>query len=581
MRLIFFLVFTIFIFGCKKTSKPDIQELDKRIELTKNRLLYGSCPSFDNQFILADIIQSPDYRRRFDDFSGDLSGRYISSMTLLSIKNQPKNFHKLVYEVMKYQKKDGRFGKENLVFSSDSISKAHMALLWGNGRMLVGLIDFYNATKDDSVKKTAIKLGDFLSSVLESCSNPKVIKRLEGFGAYGFICFTQITESFVILNEITKNPKYLSNAKTCYKLLQPRGNQHSHGYLLSLRGVLRLYEHTKNKTELNYVKIRFDSILNSSDYLIYGGVAEYFGNKSPYGPYDEGCSEVDFTLLAFQLWKNTGDIKYLEKGEYCFLNQFFHNQFNTGEFGHHRLNKDKGFKMDDNIQKSWWCCTMHGLFCMIETKKNIITEDKNKININLFLDIKSEENSFGISIIKNTNEKYSSYTIDFNSTINKSIAIRKPSWAKAMEVKLNGLKVSFSSINNYIVLNKISKGDKITISFIYKLYILNTNKKEIYSDSIISDTTGYIIYGPWLMGADQNIAEPFICAPSYKNIIIWNDSVNVNCVCRTFNPESFLEFNYIHQDFPGIQKVILRPLSEQSFEKHTNVTVLFNIKKNK
>ncbi len=52
--------------------------LRDRYELTLNRVLRGDAPSYSEEFILADV--RPTAERRFTEYSGDVSGRYVGAL---------------------------------------------------------------------------------------------------------------------------------------------------------------------------------------------------------------------------------------------------------------------------------------------------------------------------------------------------------------------------------------------------------------------------------------------------------------------------------------------------------------------
>ena len=58
----------------------------------------------------------------------------------------------------------------------------------------------------------------------------------------GFICFTQLAEGLAMLTQATGDASYAVAARQIVPLLQPRGVQHSHGYLSTLRGAVLLHE---------------------------------------------------------------------------------------------------------------------------------------------------------------------------------------------------------------------------------------------------------------------------------------------------------------------------------------------------
>ena len=103
-------------------------EFGARIQAVLDR--YGNqeiAPRFTDDFVLADVVLSPEYPRRFDNFSGDISGRFLGSVSMLPNPEQAARLEGLVDEIAKHQKPDGRFGTMNLSFAAADIEPENMA----------------------------------------------------------------------------------------------------------------------------------------------------------------------------------------------------------------------------------------------------------------------------------------------------------------------------------------------------------------------------------------------------------------------------------------------------------------------
>src|SRR5262245_19125918 len=108
-------------------------DLASRFDLTLNRVLSAGPPKFDEAFVLADVV--PQSGRRFTEFSGDVSGRYIGALTAAA-RHTGQRFPQLdevVTKTIAMQKADGHFGG---AFCTDKVTNGDMAILWGNGRLL-------------------------------------------------------------------------------------------------------------------------------------------------------------------------------------------------------------------------------------------------------------------------------------------------------------------------------------------------------------------------------------------------------------------------------------------------------------
>jgi hypothetical protein len=544
-------------------------EFDRRFKLALERLLdHKTQPVFTEDFVLADVNINKNNPRRFYNFSGDLSGRYLEALSLVDRKTLKIDLKALVKKLVSFQAKDGRFGDSSLVFSEKEIGPQQMALLWGNGRLLIGLLEYYKNYKDPAALISAQKLGDFYLKIWDYCSSPAVIKKFEGMGATGIICFTQYIEGLATLAQITGNNKYAITAANTYTLLPKRGNQHSHGYLATLRGVLKLFEYTGNANQLSFVKSAYDDLVSSDDYTPFGSVREYFGRQKD--ERDEGCSTADFVRLSFHLFQLTGNEKYLEYGEFALYNAFYFNQYYTGDFGHHLIT-DAGAR-SDYLHASWWCCTMHCLRAMQEIKKrDMVNFRDGTYQLNLYVETTYQDEKIKLVIDKKSGKNTKHY---YQIRIKKwlrpqaKLALRIPSWANHPSITFNGRPTPVVVKNNQVVVNQaIRANDVIVMGFDYKLQILNSDKKRIDLAQIQDPIKSKIFYGPYLLGVDDKLDPVFTAEPN-SNIIYSQTIKAANSRTDTAFPDGYLKAYYAHGGYPSYAVTMLRPIAEMTFSKH-------------
>lgn len=538
-------------------------EFQHRMQMALTRLTgNNTMPVYTPQFVLADVNIDTASPRRFFNFSGDLSGRYVEVMSMVEDPAIQANLQQLVKQLITYQRPDGRFGNAELVFTEDKIGGEHMALLWGNGRLLVGLMQYYKTHKDPQVLQTARRLGDFITNVYGICSTPAVAKRLEGMMAQGIICFTQCIEGMVMLSRYASDPKYATIAGNMYKVLGPRGNQHTHGYLSTLRGVLMLYDYDQDKTHLNFVKNAYDDLVQSEDYTPFGGVREYFGHMAV--DRDEGCSTADFVRLSFDLYRETGNKEYLLRGESGLLNALYFNQYYTGDFGHHILNE--GGSSPDFLHASWWCCTMHGLRAMYEIKQHYLADENTAgVHINLYLETSYHGRSIDYELRKmKPAGKLQQYSIKVTrlQAGSGAVYLRMPEWAAEARLWINEKGTPITAQDGYLKLPKLAAADVIKIGFVYKVNIQTPDGRSLdITQLTTSPVTGYLHYGPWLLGADDKEDPTFTAEPN-ENIVYLNPAG------QAVNANGVYNIRYKHAGFPSNMESRLRPVSALTFDKH-------------
>lgn len=577
-----------------ETTQP-AGELADRMQRIQDRLTGPGFPEYNADFVLADVKLDPDYPRLYNSFSGDISGRYVEALALAP-SGDPARLAQLVRDLISYQRPDGRFGDPSVPFTAAAVGKPHMALLWGNGRLLVGLLAYHQATGDADVLESARRLGDFLLQVRAECSGDDVASRLHGLGAHGLICFTQLIEGLVLLGRATGDARYLDAAREIAPQLPPPGIQHTHGYLSTLRGVMFLHEATGDAGLLREVEQKFAELVASPDYVVYGGVLEFFGAEthgvSPADlkklaaldnkpPQDEGCSEADFVRLALQLWKATGNAAYLERAERCLLNHFYFNQFHSGDFGHHVL-YERGFRPSEAPGKAWWCCNMHGLRTFPDVVEAIVTRDGDTVRVNLFLDCARTDGYLGFTLRQAENGDGALLSIQSDTAGAVPLAFRRPSWTSGLTVRVNGAEVPAESSGDYAVVNRAWKqGDEIEVALAYREYVQLRSGEQLDLQDLGSELVeAALFYGPWLLGVHEGDEPTFFERPwtwgvPNENVLQLPARLTEARLGTNSEAHPAFRLEYLHGGWPGRASVTLRPIAYQTLSPRQQVLAVW------
>lgn len=455
-----------------------------RYRLSLDRVLHGTRPSYTPDFLLEDIRATPG--RRFTEYSGDVSGRWIGALATASAA-YGESFPVLedvVHRTIALQHPEGYFGE---VFHFDHPVDKDLALLWGNGRLLVGLMEYYALKHDPAVLDAAKKLGDFLLRIGPQFNSKKMA---DEFGAAhfasGYICWTQQTEGLAALYAATKDARYRDLCAAISERMERRPADHVHGYLCSLRGTLELYTATGEAVHLRRVEAAWQDIVNSGDILITGGVPEAW---SPNRQRTEGCAECDWLRLNLSLWRATGNAVYLDTAEHVLFNEFAMNQFSTGDFGHAMLN-EVGTPGTVYV-RAWWCCTLHGLRAFPDVHRNVFRTTVEKVFYDLPIDglIDSPEISA---------QATSRLGIDGTVRIQvskvspgRSLTLRKPSWAHDLDISINGRAA------DGLTIDKITAGDVILAK-----YRMALDARPAGNAQLLAGRKAFF-HGPWLLGVSS------------------------------------------------------------------------------
>lgn len=557
--------------------KP-LGELGARIKLVHDRFLNGTMPVFTDDFILADVELRPEYPRRFAEFSGDISGRYLGAMALLPPENGP-DLLALATKIIACQRVDGRYGSDKLLFTTEEVGREHMALLWGNGRLLAGLMELYAVIPEPAVLESARRLGQFVLSVQEACSDPAVAERLRDQAANGYICFTQLIEGLVMLHVATGDPAFLTGAEQITAWFQrPLAAQHTHGYLTTLRGFMLLHDVTKKPEYVQTTEDAFNEIVVSPNCLIYGGMPEFFTNPNKR---DEGCSVADFVRLGLQLWRATGKPEHLETAERCLLNHFYGNQFNTGDFGHNFLS-EQGMVPGNGMGRAWWCCTMHGLRAFRDVLDAVVTQSGGTVRINLFLDAQWRGDGMALSLT--TSPQGLRIVVDEAAANETTLAIRQPSWAEETTLTLNAQPANANEQNGYLLIPRMwTTGDTVELALVYKPRLRTRDGKSLSPAGLTENfTEAALFYGPWLLGIDSAHDPAFHGEPWTGNEVYLPASFTGTsdpAEDALSLPQARIPITYSHEGFPDPCQATLRPFSERTRHEQSMFTVWLRYRK--
>jgi len=524
-----------------------------RYRLTRDRVIEGTAPAYTVDFILEDVTGTGP--RRFTQFSGDVSGRWIGALATATAVFGDRFAHldEVVRRTVALQHPEGYFGKD---FHFDDPNDDDLALLWGNGRLLAGLVEYYSLTHNEAALAAARKLGDFLLRL-----GPKYNSRAmeEEFGASHFassyICWTQQTEGLAGLYAATRDERYRDLCGAIAERMVRRPADHVHGYLSSVRGTVDLYNATSEARYLQLAEANWRDVMDSGDTLITGGVPEAW---SPNKKRTEGCAECDWLRLNLQLWRATGDAKYLDVAERTIFNEFGMNQFATGDFGHGVLDEHGVPRLME--VRAWWCCTLHGMRAFPDVARNIFREHGGDVLYDLPLDGSISGGDFELRAASALATD-GSVSLEVHKGGGQGLRVRQPGWAEDVAIRRNGSLIPGNRLAG------VKTGDTVTVKYAMKL---REEKPEGGRQAFW--------YGPWLLGAAAEVN------PGYFNELYSLNELQGSSLRQApmaagspFDvPLAAMKGNYIPAEFPDQpQQVELRAIAEQTAMRSTPWQMVF------
>jgi DUF1680 family protein len=558
-------------------------ELGARLALSARRLTEGGLPEYTQDFVLADV--TGDARRRFTEYSGDLSGRYVDALSVLP-QAGATDLAGLVREIVGHQRPDGRFGNPDLRYSADEIGRLHMAQLWGNGRLLLGLVQHHLSSGDAASLAAARRLAGFLAGVRAQTADPAVAARMRGQGAMGIICFTQLVEPLVLLARATRDERHYEEARQIVPALGPRGIQHAHGYLTTLRGMAALAEATGDGGTLVAVERLYADLVGSPDLCPLGGVLEYFGWADPHAtaedrkalleasgshPRDEGCAVADFLRLSLALYRTTGQPEYLDRAERCLLNHFYFNQFATGDFGH-RVFFAEGIMPTESVGRAWWCCSLHGYRAFRDVLDAVVRVTDGTARVDLYQDADWAGEGLALALrYRAESPLRSRLEVDVRRAGGEaSLAFRRPAWAESMRVTLNGAPATVTERDGSVeIRERLVARDRVEVALAHRARVETRDHRRLAPAEVEGEVEGLLFLGPWLYAVDDG-REPLFFGEPWKGESVVSLPAALAAPAAApaaapfVEPRRHLVARYSHGGFAGVHPLVLRPIAEQT-----------------
>jgi DUF1680 family protein len=392
----------------------------------------ATSPLDSPDFILADL--SLKQKRRYTDYSGDISGRWIGAAAFLSpLYPRPfAPFPKILAEIPTYQKSDGHFGADQDLPRIEH--DRDTAILWGNGRLLIGLVEVYERTGDQKALETAKKLGDYFIAIDPVFNKPEIIARKPGgynvnFETYYLSCI----EGLAALGRVTAKVCYLDEGKRIGELaltVKDFDNIHSHGRLCAVRGFAELYAATGDLRCRDGAERDWKTFMDKYR-LPTGGVKEVL---DPGCVRDEGCSECDWLRLNLALWRLTGKGCYLDESERCLKGHFIYNQYPNGGAGHRVLYQIDGHPVAfvGAGDEAWWCCSEHWPRATADVARLAVTGGGQGPSINLMIDCAGNVAGPGgkWQVDQRETEDGLQVTLQSPTEAKAAVRIHRPAWAR-------------------------------------------------------------------------------------------------------------------------------------------------------
>jgi hypothetical protein len=459
--------------------------------------------------------------RPFKNYSGDISGRFIEIMAMNSQGSYDVHpaLKELLVATKKQQRPGGYFAasgsidwKQLIDFKGD-LSGTMMPGLWGNARLLCGLVEASRVFRDDeALLATARRLGDFYVGLIPRFADPARMSEYAGGDTYaaGYVtCYFPAMEGLVKLHGLTADRTYLEAAVTMaafYRQFDRLPIDHTHGMLCNQVSLVLLYEATKDASYLERVEKRWNELVTGGYVNPAGGILEKCRVKFAR---DEGCAIADWLRLNLALGRVTGKARYWAMAERTLHNHFLQNQTPKGGFGHREMLCDEAgaYGFGDSIEEAVWCCTFHGQLGFVNLRSHLLARTAGVLTFNFALDFMCKDAAGTVSSeirpVGSAGEVLRQ-RIRLDGLPSTVLRVRLPSWGDAVTaLDADGAELSIEIKDGYCATTRpVSEA-----TFIYKGGIYAEDRRFTrLPNGPVAGKPCVIGYGPKLLAAQGRAA---------------------------------------------------------------------------
>ncbi len=211
----------------------------------------------------------------------------------------------------------------------------------------------------------------------------------------------------------------------------------------------------------------------------------------------ETCNSYNMLKLSRELFKITGDKKYMDYYEQTYYNSILSSQNpESGMTTYFQPMATGYFKVYSSPFDHFWCCTGSGMESFSKLGDTVYMTAGNMLYVNLYQSSVLDWHEQGVTIAQESTIPDGStavFTVNGNAALD--LRFRIPDWiASAMTVKVNGEKYSYSTVDGYAqVSREFKNGDRIEL----------TLPQEVIAYSLPDNANAYgFKYGPIVLSAE-------------------------------------------------------------------------------
>jgi len=480
--------------------------------------------SINNRILAQDVDRliepfKPENRKEAHLWQSEFWGKWFTS-AVLAYKYHPDAHLKQVLDhavtgLLATQTPDGYIG---------NYAEAHRLEewdIWGRKYCMLGLLAYYDLTKDVKSLTSATLIADNLMDDLKKKDGLIVNK-----GNYRGMAASSVLEPICLLYASTNYQKYLdfaqeivrqweipdgshliskANVNVAERFSKPKNwysfeqGQKAYEMMSCYEGLLELYRLTGNVTYKKAVEDTWENIRRTEINVVGSGASTemWFGGKafetSPVNHYQETCVTVTWLKLTDQLLRLTGETKYADEAEKTYYNALLGSMSNHGaDWAKYTPLVGQRLPGDEQCGMGLNCCIASGPRGLFSFLQYMVVQTTTGLQVNHYADgvfkFKSPRGS-AVTLTQHTTYPKSGaieMTIGLTKPEEMQVALRIPEWSKINKLTVNGIAVADVQPGQLAkITRKWQSGDKIELELDLRGRVVTSGTQDARSVAIL------------------------------------------------------------------------------------------------
>jgi uncharacterized protein len=409
--------------------------------------------------------------------------------------------------------------------------------IWGRKYCMLGLLAYYDLTKDKVALSASGKLADHLINELAN-KNVLIVTK----GNHRGMAATSILEPICLLYSRTGNQRYLdfaneiirewesqdgpqliskSGADVAKRFPKPKNwfgpeqGQKAYEMMSCYEGLLELYRLTGKVEYRDAVEKTWQNILDTEINIAGSGsgVECWFGGKHlqtmPIDHYQETCVTATWIKLSQQLLRLTGEAKYADAIEQTFYNALLGSALHDGsDWAKYSPLSGQRRQGSEQCGMGLNCCIASGPRGLFTFPLTAVMSEKDGIRLNFFADGTYRlmtPTGKQVKVIQQTDYPASgniTFKIITSDEEQLKVRIRIPQWSQQSSLTVNGLPITAIIPGKYAEITRIWKSDDlINLTLDMRGRIVRMGE---YPENLA------LIRGPIVLARDARLGSPHV-----------------------------------------------------------------------